>query len=467
MFTVSIQTDRNKLSFTYEKPVSASKVLEDAGLFLAHPCGGRGICKKCSILINNAEALACKTILTADAEIQYHEVKEKIQASPLKETQTTQKHPLLDSGHAAAIDIGTTTIAVYIYRFPEGKLVHSCCVANPQRHFGADVISRIQAYQNGNAMQLSNCVEEILRNATKDFSIDLSVICGNTAMLHLLTGQDPSGMAIAPYKADNLFGQWDNQKRYLVNCISAYVGADITAAILASSMNQHQTALLVDIGTNGEMVLKHKDKFFCCSTAAGPCFEGAGISCGIPAVPGAIDHVFWKNGKIEYTTIDRAPAAGICGSGLVDAIAVLLQAGIIDETGYMENDFYFRDSNVFLSCEDIRKFQLAKSAIRSGIDTLLHQENIQSEEIEIFEIAGGFGSYLNIESSAITGMIPKSLTSKASPIGNAAGAGCAMILRDSELLEDCKRIASYAKTISLADSTYFSERYVENMMFEV
>ena len=467
MFTVSIQTDRNKLSFTYEKPVSASKVLEDAGLFLAHPCGGRGICQKCRILINNTEVLACKTILAADAEIKYNQDIGELQASPLKETKTTQKQPLLTSGYAAAIDIGTTTIAVYIYRFPEGKLVHSCCVANPQRHFGADVISRIQAYQNGNAMQLSNCVEEILRNATKDFSIDLSVICGNTAMLHLLTGQDPSDMAVAPYKADNLFGQWDSQKRYLVNCISAYVGADITAAVLASSIKQYQTALLVDIGTNGEMVLKHKDNFFCCSTAAGPCFEGAGISCGLPAISGAIDHVFWNRGKIEYTTIDHAPATGICGSGLVDAIAVLLQAGIVDETGYMENDFHFDDSNVFLSCEDIRKFQLAKSAIRSGIDTLLHEENIHSEDIEIFEIAGGFGNYLNIESATITGLIPDALALKASPIGNAAGAGCAMILQNSELLNDCKRIASCAKTISLADSTYFSERYIENMLFEV
>ena len=316
----------------------------------------------------------------------------------------------------------------------------------------------------GHAKELADLVLDAIRQLTDDYPVQKTVICGNTAMLHFLTEEDPSPMAFAPYVAKDLFGRWQND-RYLAPCASSFVGADVVAAVLAAGMEDVPGSLLIDIGTNGEMVLRTEQGMLCCSTAAGPCFEGAGLACGVQAVPGAIDKVFIKDGAVSYTTIDGAPATGICGSGLVDAIACLLELGIIDETGYMEQNYSFAGSSVYLSDEDVRKFQLAKSAIRSGIETLLHTAGIAAEKIGHFYIAGGFGSYLRIESAVKTGLIPKALAPIAQSIGNAAGMGAGMMLLRRDYLEKAQQIATGAQTVTLTQNSFFAEQYMENMMF--
>jgi len=465
LFTVTIRHGADTVQRRYDEPVLASRVLEDAGIPQSRPCGGKGICGKCRIRLDSREVLACKTYIEHDAVISTIRDAHSVQGITAGALREFERAPLVSRGYGAAIDIGTTTVAGYVYEFPSCTVVRSACVPNPQAEYGADVISRIEHAGRGSADALAEAVHGALRRLTSDYSIEKAVICGNTTMMYLLTRRDPSALAVAPYHAEHLFGEWA-ENAYLVPCISAYVGGDMTAAILAAEAADADASLLIDIGTNGEMALRRGDSLLCCSTAAGPCFEGAGIRCGMPAATGAISDVSVSGGELVFRTVDGAPPAGICGTGLVDAVAALLELGVIDETGYMEDDFYFGGSDVFLTPEDVRKFQLAKSAIRSGIDTLLHRAGIGYGDVHSFFIAGGFGYYLNTARAARTGLIPAELAEIAKPIGNGAGIGASMILQSSVCLAEAEEIAKRAKTVSLAADAVFGEKYMENMMFE-
>jgi uncharacterized 2Fe-2S/4Fe-4S cluster protein (DUF4445 family) len=297
------------------------------------------------------------------------------------------------------------------------------------------------------------------------------VITGNTAMLHFLTATDPSPLAAAPFAIRRAFGERlerDGGYTYLPRCISAFVGADITAALLASGIchGEGKTALLLDIGTNGEMALLHDGKLLCCSTAAGPALEGAGISCGAMAVDGAIDRVTVKDGKLQVHLIgerqDVTPV-GLCGTGLIDAVAALLEIEELDETGYMEEDADIGSCR--LTRVDIRHIQLAKAAIRAGLETLLHEAGVGYEEIEEVALAGGFGSYLHPESCAAIGLIPRELIGKIRVLGNAAGSGAAMMLLSGEERARAEQIAMQAQVIDLSTNAMFMQRYVEEMYF--
>ncbi len=463
MIKVKIQTKDGQISLEYPEKVLAATALSDAGIRISKPCGGRGVCGKCKIVLNGETVLACKTYIESDSLIEYGTSGEVLGIVG-GETDEYPYDPIVSDGYCAAIDIGTTTVAGYIYKFPEGELVKSVCRANPQAEFGADVISRIDSYSKGNGGRLASAVKSVIRDVTDGYTVSKYVICGNTAMLHLLTEKDPSSMATSPYEAEELFGVWQGDT-YLMRCASAYVGADVVSAVLASGMMKHEKALLVDIGTNGEMVLKNGEELIACSTAAGPCFEGADIACGTQAVAGAVNSVSVTDGKISFTTIGDKSPVGLCGTGLVDAIAALLKLGNIDETGYMEDEFYFGNSDVYLAPSDVRKFQLAKSAVRSGIETLLHHAGIGADELDAFYIAGGFGSYLDTERAADTGLIPRELVKKARAIGNGAGIGASILLRSKECLPQSETIARDIKTISLATDVFFMDKYIENMEF--
>ena len=449
----------------FDKEILLWDALTEMGFALNRPCGGRGVCGNCEVAANGEPVRACITYLKEDMVVENLPLAEDVQVITSGNKPITGDEALVKSGYALAVDIGTTTIAGYLYKFPEGELVRTSGVVNTQAQYGADVVTRMEHALNGGADKLQGCLQEQISLLARDVKIEKYVITGNTTMLHLLTGKDVKGMSCAPYTPESLFGQWYGEM-YLPRCISAFVGADITCAILASGMLARKTSLLVDIGTNGEMVLWHEGKLLCCSAAAGPAFEGAEISQGMLAESGAINKVYLENGKVRYTTIGDARAQGICGSGLVDAIAVMLEKGVLDDTGYLEEPFEIGDSNVYIAPEDVRQVQLAKAAIRAGIETLLHESGCAYEEIDCFYIAGGFGSYIDREQGAAIGLIPRALLSKVKIIGNGAGAGASMILQSRECLEESQRIAEKAVSLQLADSAYFAEKYVEQMMFE-
>ena len=420
----------------------------------------------------------------------------------------------------AAVDIGTTTIAAVLYR--EGRAVGTMGAWNPQSVFGADVISRMEASLEGKADKLAAIVREAVSRLLTELAehagesaeaIETVIITGNTSMLYFLTQKDPGCLSRAPFEADELFGWWtigealDLSCRkadvYLPRCMSAFIGADITTAILGSGLTETdripgadgsrkeaeaaidtnvscgemdgvsaarggRSRLMVDVGTNGEIVLFHKERLICCATAAGPAFEGAGLSCGMRGVAGAIDHVNWENGSWKVHVIgdrEASTAEGICGSGVIDGVAGLLESGLLEDTGYLEEDVCFA-GNVGLTAEDIREVQLAKGAIRAGMETLLAEEKIDAAGLEGLYVAGGFGSYMSAKSAERIGLFPKIDLSRIKICGNAALAGAVRILHDRGMEKEATALAERAKTINLGSSAKFQEFYMEYMMFD-
>ena len=365
-----------------------------------------------------------------------------------------------------AVDIGTTTVAAYLYRFPEGELEQCLCYPNPQSAFGGDVISRIDYASRGGLGELQDKICGLIQQIIREFGKELRkiVLTGNTTMLHLLACLDSAPLAVAPFRPRSLVGV-RKDKVYLPPCISAYVGADITCSILASGMMQDSCSLLADIGTNGEIAFWDGKVLRCCSTAAGPVFEGAGISQGMIAAEGAVSKVSYEDGAYAYETVGKKTPVGVCGTGLIDMIACMLRAGVLEDTGYLAQDTEIGRSGVYITAEDIRQVQLAKAAIRAGIETLVQKSGRKMDEIETFYLCGGFGSYLNYESCAAIGLVPSGLSEQVCVIGNAAGMGAGMILQSETCRLEAEKIAREAETVELSADPLFMQLYCDNMMF--
>ncbi len=329
----------------------------------------------------------------------------------------------------------------------------------------------------------------------KRYIADMS-ICGNTTMLHLLCGIKADSIAAAPFISVSKFGidvpayeLGINIAKYaeirLMPCISGYVGADITSGILSSGLlNKNKPSLLIDIGTNGEMALCKGENITCCSTAAGPAFEGAHIKCGTGGVPGAVSKVWIENEEVKFQTIDSLSPVGICGSGLIDAVASMLQCGAVDETGrlcdcdevdewvsrYLDEDegiFYIdRGHNVYITAQDIREIQLAKAAISAGVLTMLDYTGISIDDIGEICLAGGFGMHIDKENACKIGLLPKNCAEKVKTVGNAAGMGAVEYLLNDKAADKCGEILSHSHYIELSSSEFFQNAYMEEMMFE-
>ena len=256
----------------------------------------------------------------------------------------------------------------------------------------------------------------------------------------------------------------DAQLWWLPN-IGGFVGADTVGCLVASDIDtSEKMTLLIDIGTNGELVLGNREGMISCSTAAGPAFEGAKITCGMRGSAGAIDHVQLKDGEIKAHVIGEGEALGICGSGLLDGAACLLKKGKIDETGRLTEPYYFTN-RVFLNQRDIRELQLAKAAIAAGIQILCQKKGIGTEDIERVLIAGAFGNYLDPASACAIGMLPSELLEKITSIGNAAGEGARIAAVNREQFERSKALAEKTEFTELALDVSFQEVYVDEMGF--
>ena len=378
------------------------------------------------------------------------------------------------------MDIGTTTVALQLIDRKSGRILAGRVAENAQRGFGADVISRIEASKKQGVSVLSGRIadqlEEMAASCIQETGIrriDESVVTGNSTMLHLYEGLDPSSLAVVPFRTVSNFGMRSRRTLagapvYLPRCVSAYVGADITCAVLAADLLKCRTGLLADIGTNGEMMLIHKGKLFCCATAAGPAFEGAGLSCGMPAAPGAIRAVSLQGCEVTYDTIAGKTPSGICGSGILDALAVMLEKGDMDDSGYLEceNGWTIGSSGVVITQKDVRQIQLAKAAVCGGILTLLDAEHLSAGSVERFFIAGGFGNSMNTSSASAIGLFPGELESRAVFIGNAALGGAAMLLMNRSLRIETEKRAAEAVEISLSGNAAFTDNYVDCMAFD-
>lgn len=494
-----------------------SEAIRLAGIPHDMPCGGSGRCGKCRVRVSGAvsalsarergllaganpgERLSCLAWAEGDCAVEVRS--EGMDAVTAGQMPRLTDEPM-GSNLGAAVDIGTTTVAVYLYDFAAGALLAQETFKNPQGIYGADVISRIQAEMDGQGEHMQRLIAgsiertlvAMLEAAGRSAGeVDAMVVTGNATMLSLLARVSCAPLSHAPFALEEFFGRSLRAEEvgfsalscavYLPRAVSAFVGSDITCAMLSSDFSALEgPAILCDIGTNGEMAIVRDGARFACSTAAGPAFEGAGIAFGSVAKAGAIDRVWLEDGRVRCTTLYGAPAVGLCGSGLIDAVAAFLDAGLIDETGLIdeENEVWagclcqyedqpalrLGESGVLLTQKDVRAVQLAKSAVCSGLESLMQATGTRPEEVRALLIAGGFGAFLDRKSAARIGLIPRALADKASAVGNAAGMGALKLLLGKEYEKESVLLASNTQVLDLSTSPYFMERYVENMMFE-
>jgi uncharacterized 2Fe-2S/4Fe-4S cluster protein (DUF4445 family) len=368
-------------------------------------------------------------------------------------------------------------------------------VINRQREFGADVISRIQRANAGDLGALSQRVRTQISEGAAALCRDNGVapgdvckaaIAGNTTMVHLLLNLSCNTLGQYPFTPVTLDPVTFNSRELFegdLNCettvlpgISAYVGADIAAGILFSELYQTDApALFMDIGTNGEMALAIPGKITCAATAAGPAFEGGSIRWGTGSVPGAISRVRYRDGQFEVSTIDDRAPTGICGSGVVDAVYQALKHRLVLPRGGFNRELGItgltlaktrdgQDIQVFQ--KDIRELQLAKSAICSGVDALLHQAALEYGDVKTLYIAGGFGHNLDFTSGAGIGLIPEALAPKVALIGNSSLGGTVKYLLDSDSEAALDRILEISEEFNLAADKFFQKTFIENINFK-
>lgn len=505
MATVTISHAGRQSVLEVENGANLLKVLQDAGVSTSFPCNGNHTCGKCRVIVSGAVTpmeeqerqllgqaadtmrLACFTTVLGDCDITMPRSGGNEQIAVDYSADDAVLDPIYPDGYGVSVDIGTTTVVGYLFHHDSKEPLGVVGEMNKQKSFGADVLSRI-VYCNEHTVKplcqiIRRQIAGICRQLCEKTGIaleDIHALCvtGNTTMLHIFAGLEPRSLAYAPFTPESLFGGWQdyhldgmpNAEIYLPRCISAYVGADITCSLLASGIcRKTDNVLLVDIGTNGEMGLRTADRLVCCSTAAGPAFEGAGISCGSSACEGAINTVAVSDGQVVYTTIGDGPAQSICGSGLIDAVAALLQVGEILPKGRFREkaapNVPIGESGLTLTRNDIAQLLLAKGAIRAGMDTLLQHCEVDYTELDHIVFCGGFGSYIDPRSAEQIGLIPPGFAGKTIAIGNAAGTGASRILQSRQLEREAMGIAVDALGVELSTDPLFKPNYVKAMRF--
>ena len=465
------------------------------------PCGGMGRCGKCKVTIEGrGEVLACRT-LVADG---MHIVLEKEVQAKIAEYGICHNDYSPDGCESlvAACDIGTTTVVCHLIDGTSGEILATQSAPNAQKSFGADVVSRIERAVAGDLEkmyeaitgQIDSMIRQLCASCGRELPVERLTVAGNTVMCHLFAGLSPEAIGVAPFTPAELFGKeyagesigMDSCKAVeILPCVAGYVGSDITADVLAAvPKNSDGQWLLLDIGTNGEMLLGNQtDGFICCATAAGPAFEGAEIMMGMPAAEGAIASVRYVNKRLQVGTIGKKEAIGICGSGLLDTLAVLLETGLMDETGmlkeasdvteklktyvgtYEDQACVWLTDQVCVTQEDIRNLQLAKAAIAAGIEVLLKEKGFSYSNVTGVLLAGGFGSFLNKESAAAIGLIPKELLPVTEAVGNAAGEGARLAAIAKAARVHINKIQKKMRYLELSMQPSFSEIYMDCIDF--
>ena len=461
------------------------EALRREGIFVDAPCGGNGQCGKCRVMIDGREVPACKIPVDRDLTVTVPRMEEmwasKPDAGPARPAGPGEK------AYAAAFDIGTTSVVCYLLDRETGAEEAQSSILNPQAAFGADVVTRIRAALQGTMEQQTSRIRQGMTALIEDVCAaaavspgQISRVCvvGNPAMQQFFLGISPENLAGVPFAPVLTEAKQSSCAGILPVCagaqlltvpdISGYLGADTVGCVLATEMyNQEPITLMVDIGTNGEVVLGNRERLIACSTAAGPALEGANIRFGMRAAEGAIDHVWLENGKLRCSVIGGGEARGICGSGLIDAVAVGLRTGLLNRRGRIRNEARILPltDRICLTQEDIRQVQLAKGAICAGIRLLAGRLGLGMEDIRQVLLAGAFGSHLDPENACRIGLLPEELLGRIRPVGNAAGCGAKMLARDEALLPVAQMLAERIEFLELAELPEFAGAFARAMGF--
>jgi uncharacterized 2Fe-2S/4Fe-4S cluster protein (DUF4445 family) len=463
------------------------------------PCGGKGRCKGCRVrllegtlpitraqeVMLSAEELragwrlTCQCSAEADLTLEMAQWEASILSDDTPFSFNTR------SGFGVAVDVGTTTLVAQVIDLSSGNVLAVRTALNHQARHGADIMSRIGfAVAEGNGRRLTDLirkqtgrmVDELLEAAGRpDIEIDECALVGNTVMHHLFCGLDVEPLSRVPFNSDTLgtfdFSSdtlgWTSRMRRarFHRCIGGFVGSDILAGIRARGMEASDNLVgLIDLGTNGEIVFGTRERMICASTAAGPAFEGARISMGMRAATGAVSEVRLESGSMTCHVLGNVTPRGICGSGLVDAVAVALDLGLINSGGRFKdrsNSLMLRPP-VKISQTDVRELQMAKGAVAAGIRILLREFNAEPDDVTRVYLAGAFGNYINITSARRIGLLPFREETIV-PAGNTALLGAKMSLFAGSGAWD-KPILPI-EHLSLSERPGFQDVYVENMMF--
>lgn len=479
MFNIEIITADKKMNISAPEGRILADVLRENEVYVSHPCGGAGKCGKCLVKVNGKDELSCKYEIKSDISVLVP------QNNNVYSYDDTASFSEPSGKMFIAVDIGTTTVAFALCNEVDGSTVRTFTCENPQREYGSDVISRIAYCSEKGTFALNKAIIGCINNAvdfiTKDEKIENITniyVSGNTVMLHLLFNVDCSSMGVSPYtpafleeKRAGASALGLNGKYNIISlpCISSFVGGDITAGLCYCGMPKNKKYnMLLDLGTNAEIVLYSEDKILCTSAAAGPCFEGANIECGMSAGAGAVCSyyidgsfdVLCEDENKSFAILKNGEPVGICASGLVDLISVLRSKGIIDRTGEMPCRRFEISESVYLSQGDIREFQNGKSAVYSAIEILIEKAGLSFDDIENFCVAGGFSAGLNGENAASVGLFPRELVPKFRAVNNSSLKGTIKYAVNKEKTEFSIADAEY---IDLSLDGKFPELFIKNM----
>lgn len=512
-------TGKGSQHFVYaQEGANLLDVLREHQLPVEAPCNGNGQCGKCKVRLIQGDVpvsvdqrlvfteqelaegyrLACQVKVTQDmtVSIQIPDNQVQIQTALCHDFESVRKEAL---EYAIAVDLGSTTLAA-VMTDVSGAVLAQASAANSQRNYGADVISRMQASNNGNRHRLQECICKdleqlfmtLIHQTGEQVKISRIAIAGNTVMLHMLRGYSCEKLGVYPFEPVSLkleslpyevlfqeISACSGSTVYLLPGLSAFVGADITAGLYSSGFwkhKDHDPAFFIDLGTNGELALGTQEGYITASTAAGPAFEGGGLSCGIPGIAGAIAQVSYLYHRVRVRTIGQKKPCGICGSGALEATAALLKEGLLDTEGLLVPELFekglllaYREdgSGIYLTQADIRKIQMAKAAIRAGIEVLQekYQETTGIEFVNRIYLAGGFGYYLSAETAIAVGLFPLEWKERIVVCGNTSLKGAIAFLSDVSCADAFEQICSKNQSIRLESNPRFQELYVNHMRF--
>ncbi len=530
--------------YIVERGTTLLEALKAVGVFVPSPCGGNGKCGKCKVRviegsgeevsseelnhltveeIDQGYRLACKVIIDRDMTVECSPAWEycdrsRDTCSTIHPYQYRVKERGLHTrvGFGAAVDVGTTTVVLYLVDMEGKAVLDTESRLNPQTVNGADVVSRIHYASRSadNLREMRNLMVEELnsmlqavtnRNRLNSGSVEKMVISGNTTMLHLLLGLDVSGLGTYPYtpaytgmmlKNSDETGIYTSPEGEIIilPSVSAFIGADAVAGVISTDMYRDENCnILIDLGTNGEMVAGNKDRLFACSAAAGPAFEGGGIEFGTACIEGAINRVTIGREGIFCSTIGDIEPLGLCGAGIIDVTAGLLRAEIIDSKGRMhfpgdvqhkseiENlegsltvykgkpafrvAYGSHGKPILFTQEDVRQVQLAKSAVAAGIEVLMNKAGLRNNDIRKVYLAGGLGNYMDISNAVKIGLIPEALKDKIVWAGNTSVNGALKSLIYPETVTECKEAAGSIESIDLGRVEGFNDLYISKLNF--